>query len=428
VRRRRVRLARARRAAGYTQESLAELLGLDRSTVVRWERAETEPQPWIRARLASALAVSPLELDGLLHDLGGPIEANQGQNDHGATSKPESVLDIASAWSPGNMRARLQGLTGRPALAPNLPLAASAMTSDQADELAVHLLEQWHVLVRADNLFGPRYALDGVLLHLRLVNDALDAGVPAGARPVFVQLEARFAESAAWLSEDSGDLVAARWYNRIAMACANEVDDKQLQAWTLFRASQLAAHRADSAAMVRLSRAAGRHEPELPAPMRAAILQQEAQGHALVGDSTRAQVLFDQAHRWASIDTTGAARAGHGAFCTPTYIELQRAASLERLGRPTAAVELFERTLPTLPVSYRRDRGVALSQLASAHYGAGDPERSAITAREALHIAVGAGSVRTVNRIRTVARILAGHRQLQPVAELLGCLDHLAVS
>ncbi|WP_281895500.1 helix-turn-helix transcriptional regulator [Micromonospora humidisoli] len=63
-------MAQRRKTVGHTQESLAEKLGVDRTTVVRWERAESEPQPWIRPRFADALGVSPDELSGLLADVG----------------------------------------------------------------------------------------------------------------------------------------------------------------------------------------------------------------------------------------------------------------------------------------------------------------------------------------------------------------------
>jgi transcriptional regulator with XRE-family HTH domain len=63
---RRQRLAEHRKALGYSQESLAERMNVDRSTVARWERGTCEPQPYVRPKLAQVLQVTPLELDGLL--------------------------------------------------------------------------------------------------------------------------------------------------------------------------------------------------------------------------------------------------------------------------------------------------------------------------------------------------------------------------
>src|SRR5215469_1270903 len=63
---RRQRLVQRRRALGLTQEALAELVAVGRSTVVRWEHGESEPQPSIRPRLAEALKVSEDLLESLL--------------------------------------------------------------------------------------------------------------------------------------------------------------------------------------------------------------------------------------------------------------------------------------------------------------------------------------------------------------------------
>lgn len=51
------RLADRRRAMGLSQEKFAEVLGVDRSTVGRWERGDTEPQPEIRPHIASTLRI-----------------------------------------------------------------------------------------------------------------------------------------------------------------------------------------------------------------------------------------------------------------------------------------------------------------------------------------------------------------------------------
>ncbi len=67
--RKRYRLAERRKGVGLSQEGLADVMGVDRSTVVRWERADTEPQPWHRPRLARALKISVEELAALLADI-----------------------------------------------------------------------------------------------------------------------------------------------------------------------------------------------------------------------------------------------------------------------------------------------------------------------------------------------------------------------
>ncbi|MGC4939305.1 helix-turn-helix transcriptional regulator [Kribbella sp. DT2] len=65
----RVRLAQQRKAAGLSQERLAELLGVDRSTVGRWEAADTDPQPYLRPKLAAALGTSLDHVRDLLNEV-----------------------------------------------------------------------------------------------------------------------------------------------------------------------------------------------------------------------------------------------------------------------------------------------------------------------------------------------------------------------
>lgn len=64
--RRRQRLAERRQAVGLTQEALAERLGVDRSTIVRWEAGTASPQAWMRPSLAAAIHITIDELDSLL--------------------------------------------------------------------------------------------------------------------------------------------------------------------------------------------------------------------------------------------------------------------------------------------------------------------------------------------------------------------------
>ena len=68
----RERLGARRKALGLTQESLAERLRVERSTVARWEQGTSTPRPWHRRRLAEALDLTPDELARLLHLPPGP--------------------------------------------------------------------------------------------------------------------------------------------------------------------------------------------------------------------------------------------------------------------------------------------------------------------------------------------------------------------
>lgn len=63
---RRRTLAERRKTVGHTQEQLAHLLGVERTTVGRWEAGATDPLPWFRPKLARVLAISVDELHDLL--------------------------------------------------------------------------------------------------------------------------------------------------------------------------------------------------------------------------------------------------------------------------------------------------------------------------------------------------------------------------
>lgn len=92
----REQLVQRRKALGLTQETLAELLSVERSTVNRWERGESEPAPWIQPKLAKALRVSAERLAELLADTGA-VSRDAGRNVPPATvprELPAAVPDF----------------------------------------------------------------------------------------------------------------------------------------------------------------------------------------------------------------------------------------------------------------------------------------------------------------------------------------------
>jgi transcriptional regulator with XRE-family HTH domain len=291
------------------------------------------------------------------------------------------------------------------------------LTQAQAEELLGHLQDQWHALVKTDNLLGPRYALTAVISHLEVI-DVILRSVRQPARSRALSLGARYAESAAWLHEDSGDLDGSRYWTRRCMEWAVEADDSLMVAWSLNRRSCQAAAGKDAAQVIGLATAARRNAAMLPGPMLAAIFQQEAQGHALDGNTAACEQALGLARQNVASGDPGDASGGHGSFCTDAYLDMQAGRCWLMLGQPAKALAPLSAAVDTLPAVYRRDRGVALSGLAAAFAANGEAEQGAKTALDALGVARSTGSARVLAMTRSAATALPRRGQVPAVAEL----------
>ncbi|MBV2363982.1 hypothetical protein [Streptomonospora nanhaiensis] len=298
------------------------------------------------------------------------------------------------------------------------PTAVELAGQIYESELLQHLTRQWHHLVKTDNLLGPRAALRGVIEQIRIIGELLDLTTyDAPLRAGLLSLASRYAESASWLHEDAGDVTQADHWSARALQWAYEAADRHMLAWVHFRKSQQAANPRHSIA---LAQTALRDRDRLPAAMRSAITQQQAGGLARMGDETAAHRMFDDALETAvGPDVHGDAGVGHGAFCTPDYIELERARAWTALRRPERAVCLYEEVIPRMPVVYQRDRGVALARCATAHHMLGDLDHAVALARESLAIARTTGTGGAIADITALAESLRPHRALPAVDELL---------
>ncbi|HYK28042.1 MAG TPA: helix-turn-helix transcriptional regulator [Streptosporangiaceae bacterium] len=293
----------------------------------------------------------------------------------------------------------------------------------QVEALTDHLAGQWHALVKTDNLLGPRYALGSVRTHLAAIEGLLRV-VRGPARQRVLGLAARYAESAAWLHDDSGDLAAARYWAGRAMEWAVEGDERLMVSWTLFRRSQQAMASGDAAQVASLASAARREAAGgLGGPGMAAILQQEAHACALDGAEVECHRLLDSADALAAApDDPGDASGGHGSFCTPAYLEMQRGVCWLTLRQPAKAAAVLEAAAGSLPAVYRRDRGVALSSQAAALAAMGEPVAAATVGMRALEIARDSGSGRILRMILPVSAGLAAHSALEEVRALQGAV------
>ncbi|MFF2612080.1 hypothetical protein [Kitasatospora sp. NPDC058046] len=258
---------------------------------------------------------------------------------------------------------------------------------------------------KAANLLGSRHALDAVTRHLQLL-DRLQQAIGGRDREELLTIGTRTAEFLGWLNQDLGDFDRALFWSDRAMEWAQEAGDDVMAAYVLFRKSNQATAQRNAQKAVSLARAAQRSVGATHR-IRALAAQQEAQGHALMGNPRFAQAKFDEAHEIAAApDDSHADDALDLAYCTPTYIEMQRANCLIELGDPHTAVGMLEAELQVLPPVYRNDQGVYLSRLARAYAVSGEPEQAATAADRALSIAVDTESARAMSELTAAGKAL----------------------
>jgi tetratricopeptide (TPR) repeat protein/DNA-binding XRE family transcriptional regulator len=196
----RERLAQRRKALGLTQEDLAGLLGVVRSTVVRWERGETEPLPWIRPKLAATLRVSADRIEELLAlgpDVRGPGAGTGGSQDSGPAVPRQlpaavgdftgraaelaaltRILDTAGGAGPGTVVISAIGGTAG--------VGKTALAMHWARQVAHRFADgQLHVNLRGFDPSGtpatPAEAIRGFLGTLGVAPDAMPAAPDAQA-------------------------------------------------------------------------------------------------------------------------------------------------------------------------------------------------------------------------------------------------------
>ena len=408
-------LAARRSTAGLTQLQLARAISYGRTTVATAESGHRQPAAEFWTACDKVLGAG----GDLIRAYEQLAAARQRRSEHRVQverarrgARPETNLPAVMDSDPGASIEKFDRAL------PRVDVRHLVSSGTVFEEVLDHLREQWHSLVRTDNLLGPRFALPGVLTQIETIELVLPT-LRGAARRDAVQLAAQYAESAAWLYEDSDHMVAAHHWVGRAMEWAYEAGDASMVAWTIFRRSQQAGATRDAARTIGLARAARRNEDQLAAPMRAAIRVQEAYGSALDGDDRSSQQLLDEAHTYAASDAVGDARGGHGSYCTAGHIEINRALCLSAMGQYKQAVNLYQKGIRSLPAVYHRNRASAQSQLAATYVAIGQVEEAAAVAREALAVAGGAGAGRTLRDITELSVKLAPHRRLPTVAALL---------
>ncbi|MGW4059724.1 helix-turn-helix transcriptional regulator [Amycolatopsis sp. NPDC004747] len=396
----RTRLARARKAAGYTQEALAEALDTDRSTVVRWEAGETEPLPHKRPRLAKVLGVTAAGLEDLLAESLEPP----------ATHEQDGVLIEAEVASDPMKRRTLMkwGVAATAATGMGIEAFGSIGMADVR-----RLQRTTDRLCNLDHRHGGETLWQAGVATVREANLMLERGsYNAKVGQALLQATGNLQIRTGWLACDAGQHEVARTSFTDALTVSRQAGDAEIETRALaglgFQSNLVGRPREG----LRFSRAAEDAVRSLgpSSRMTAVPLLHLAVANARSDDFSDAQAAITRARKALDADR-GDEAASWAAFMSPMEIDAVEATCAVEVGKAERGEKLLEQAIAGYGDGFARNVALYRVRLASARVGSGAVDGAVEAADEVLDaIAEGLDSWRVTMELDRVMRVISTYQ------------------
>lgn len=369
-----------RKAAGYTQESLAVELNVDRCTVTRWETGENEPQASYWPRLASLLGVATDELRQLLDDPPAPGVP--------PTATPAAVKLLNSTAPMVDRRAVLAGSAGAAVLLGDAEALRRELAGavDHAS-MSEASLDDWEHTVYQHGL-AYRYRPPTSLL-VDLTNDFTELSrllerrqailVPTRLTRVVAQMAGLMCGTFLRLDQHA----AARNWARTAKIVAKESGDSKVHAWILSEEAYSYYYDGNLVQAVSLAAQAQYVANQAPCAGVAHSAAIEARVHALRGRAGEAHAALDGAERALS-DLDAEARIPSAFGYDEARLAHHTSTTYTYLGQTTAAANAQDQALALYLRTDYFNRPLVLLDRADCLVQANDVPAAAEYAKQAL--------------------------------------------
>ncbi|MDI3405767.1 helix-turn-helix transcriptional regulator [Streptomyces cavernicola] len=402
-------LAERRKVFGYSQEQLAGELGVDRTTVGRWEKGKTTPQPPLRPKLAELLKVDLVELDDMFRTPG---------------------VEQTSAGSPPSDHSGDDDMIRREFLrALTVSGAVMALPADEAEALADraergssadytrmngHLWQVYQLARSKRSVYPIVREQIGSLTRTLGGRSGAESRALCGAAADLFQL-------AGELSFDGNRYMDAAASYTLAASASRDARAFDLWACALVRHAYVDLYERQYAEAARTLSAAQdvarRGDGTLSTRYWVASVMAEA--YAGLGDLASCERALDQAEQVHHLTDPG--HNGGWLRFDGSRLAEERGARYVQLGRldlaETALVSVLEHGALAQGQSLRR-RGVVLSDLASIGAKRRDPDQVLAYGREAVRLARESASGYVARRLQGLRRELGSLNQDARVAEL----------
>ena len=439
-------LAERRRVVGYTQERLALSLGVERTTVVRWEAGETTPQPWYRPKLATALDVSLEQLDTMLSE-GQARGTGEQVRDADAADEAEHDPVLSAPWNHrGTVEAVVTvsggGWVKRRAFL-SLTLTGTALTAPahqwlvhepeplvsglSGRRISVGMVRQLTAMIaelrKMDDVAGGGGVLSLAQQEFSWVAGLLDEAVydERTGRMLFAAL-AELGQLCGWAAYDAGYHALAQRYYVTALRATHSAGDRPLGAHVLSCMAEQAARQGQPAEAVTLidTALAGMRGHQIPSLL-AELYGRQAYAFATVGDASGCTGAISQLHTQIERLTPGTGPSWLY-WVNPANMMSEVGNALRQLGHMEQAAVVLEKGLTMFDDSLPRGRHGYLIALADVRARPGkqcDLDAAAGLGMEAIQLSEDLNSNRCAGQIRNLYYQLMPHTKVPVVGDFL---------
>jgi transcriptional regulator with XRE-family HTH domain len=311
---RRQKFAACRKARGLNQEQLAEKVGVDRSTVQRWEKVGHDPQPWQRPKIARALGVTAKELDALLDPDGHtPLRS---ANEWLAISTPSTDDEFET-----------------------LELSRRVVASDVGSETLSRLESAFDELAANYPTSPPQDLLERVRKHSAYVTKLMDARMTLGEQRRLFVVGGWFQLLGATLHIDLNQEHAATARLRTAATLAQHAEHSEIQAWCYETDAWRVLTDGEYGRALELAQVAQRLAPS-GSSVAIQATAQEGRARARLGEAKGTYAAIDQVQRMSTALVSQKDTQHHFQY-DPSKSLAYKATTLAWIGDPAA--EIFAR-------------------------------------------------------------------------------------
>ncbi|MFE9423025.1 helix-turn-helix domain-containing protein [Kitasatospora sp. NPDC006697] len=315
-----------RKLLGFTQESFAQAVGVDRSTVGRWELGRVDPQDWHRPALMKALRVSADELETLISGSSVP-----------AVAPASRTMDSNSSYA-DEIEA--------------LELVRRVSASDVGKETISHLELVFEELAVKYPTVPPQELLGQVRKYSGYVSRLMDAKKTLSEHRQLLILGGWFSLLGATLHVDLNQQDAATARLRTAMTLAQHADFPEIQAWCYETDAWRVLTDGNYAKAVELSQVAKQLAPR-GSSVEIQATAQQGRAYARLGDAAETYAAISQVQSLSSA-AGNPDRPEHHFQYDPAKSVAWTATTLAWLGDPAAeeyAREVISRLAPPADLS-----------------------------------------------------------------------------